>query len=136
LRLKLRCENYINLLGQEIDVSLGRILFTSFFAASLAAGSYLYINQQKKRRSAQGRVDWKLEKINKRYKSRIVKAEDMKVAGEKTLQVEVKTFQELLRLAEEMERPVVQLTSEQGGEEKTVVFYVFEEETLYYYVLS
>lgn len=128
--------NRLNLLGCEVGVPLARILFPSFFATVLIMGGGLYINQQKKSFNTVKRMEFKLEKINKRYGSKIVQAEQLKGVTEKTLRVEVKTFRRLLSLADEMERPIIQVTSIHSDGQKMAFFYLFSGEALYYYLLT
>lgn len=128
--------NHINLLCFTVSVPVARMLFPSFFAVTIVAGGCLYVNQQKKSVNAAKRIEYRLDKLNKRYGSKIVQAEQLKGATEKTLRVEVKTFKRLISLADEMEKPIIQVTSVQSDGQKMAFFYLFGGEALYYYLLT
>ena len=129
--------NYLKLLGAAIDVSRSRVIFPPLLGASLIAGGYTAVDYRKKRGNLKDNFTYKYNKIKKRYGSRIIEASEIKgVVSQKTLLVEVKDIKELMRIADEIERPVLQVVTENDNSKINVQFYVAGEEAVYQFKLQ
>ena len=129
--------NRMHLLGGKLNVYSGRILFSSLLVVLLAVNVYLYVNYHKRTMLEKDETQWALQKIKKRYGGRIIQVDTLKVDTTHAIKVEVKSMKELARLADELERPILQLaTTSQMQEESLYSFYVMGGEAVYYYNLN
>jgi len=129
--------NYLKLLGAALDVSRSRVIFPPLLGASLIAGGYTVVDYRKKRSNLKDTFTFKYNKIKKRYGSRIIEASEIKgVVSPKALLVEVKEIKELMRISDEIERPVLQVVSKNDNKRISVQFYVAGDEAIYFFRLQ
>ncbi len=128
--------NYLSMFGAAMKVSMGRYLFPSFLVFSLLAGGYYVKDARKNGPAGQENLTLRRAKLKKRYSSRIIEVNELKgVVAQKTVLIGVKDMKELIRVADELERPVLQvITSEELGE-SIAQYYVVGEEAIYSYKL-
>ncbi len=129
--------NYMSVFGFPLNVSTGRILFPSAMVVFLLLGGVSYLSLARKTNGAAGSsFAGRLSQIRKRYRGKIVMASGIRALPENTLKVEMESFKDLLKMADEKETPVLQVTERENAEEKSVHFYVVDGETLYFYNIN
>lgn len=128
--------NYMSVFGFPLAASTGRVLFTSVLAVLLLFGGISYSSQAKKTNGAADSFAGRVRQIRKRYRSRIVMARGIKLLPESSLKVEMASFKDLLKIADEKETPILQVNEREGFEEKSVHFYVIDGDTLYFYTIN
>jgi len=129
--------NCMNFLGGKVNVYSGRILFSSLLVLLLAVNGYLYNNYRKSKLLEKDKTELALQRIKKRYGGRLIQVDTLKVDTTHAVKVEVRGMNELARLADELERPILQLaTTSQKQEESLYSFYVMGGEAVYYYKLK
>ena len=118
--------------NRTLEIPRARVLFLSLLLLFLAAtGISLFYWHKKCHRSLADEWTLKLKRFNKRYASRIVKAGELEFP-EGACKIGMESFKELLRIADERERPVLQVLPK-NQEEKIVHYYVVDGEILYFY---
>lgn len=126
--------NYLNLFGMTLEVSMGRYLFPPFLTFSLLAGGYIIRGHQKAFSADQNNLKLKRAKLKKRYASRIIEINELTgIVDQKAVLIRVKEMKELVRVADELERPILQYTTPNDTEESITKFYVVGEEAIYKY---
>ena len=130
--------NYMIVFGYPLAVSTGRIVFPSALAVFLLLGGISYTSLVRKTNGAAGGSSGRLSRIRKRYRSRIVMASGIRALSESSLKVEMESFKDLLKIADEKDTPVLQVTERErdGSEGKSAQFYVVDGETLYFYNIN
>lgn len=124
--------NYLKLMGAALDVSMGRVLFPSMLGVSLLIGGYFAIDHRKKLISSQDELQIKRKKINKRYGSKVIQVKGLKgVSDPKTIYIDVENMKELVRLSDELERPVLHIPAPDAEKEGPDRFFVVGEEAIY-----
>jgi len=138
-RDKVSTTNYMSVFGLPLTVSTGRILFPSALAVFLLLGGISYTSLARKTNGTAGdSSSGRLSRIRKRYRSRIVMASGIRALSESSLKVEMESFKDLLKIADEKDTPVLQVTERErdGSEGKSAQFYVVDGETLYFYNIN
>ncbi len=126
--------NYLRLMGAVLDVSMGRLIFPSMLGVSLLIGGYFAIDHRKKLISGQDELQLKRKKINKHYGSKVIQVKGLKgVSDPKTIYIDVENMKELVRLSDELERPVLHMPAPNLDEEGPDRFFVVGEEAIYSY---
>ena len=130
--------NYMIVFGYPLAVSTGRIVFPSALAVFLLLGGISYTSLVRKTNGAAGGSSGRLSRIRKRYRSRIVMASGIRALSESSLKVEMESFKDLLKIADEKDTPILQVTERErdGSEGKSAQFYVVDGETLYFYNIN
>jgi len=124
--------NRMNIFGLLLKVSLGRVLFASLMLlfAGAAAFSGTKIHSREKKESAEALL---LKKIDRRYGRRIIKVGEFKELPPDLIKVKVDSFEELVKIADERERPILQVARPRN--DKNSRFFLVDEKTLYYFSL-
>lgn len=134
--------NYIDFLGYSLEVILARMLIASLLIVSLLGIGFFYLIRRKTSVGSAVSLEVKeLERINRRYASRIIKVGKMKEIPENSLVIEVDNFKELVKIANEREKPILQVNSQKqftlnpnpNLNPNSVRFYIVDEDTLYFY---
>lgn len=123
--------NYINFWGYHLNVSLARILFPALLIASLlGVGFYiLYWPRPRPGSTNQGAMEY--GRIKGRYGGRIIRVGQLKDIPANSLKIEMEDFRDLIKIADERERPILQVNSQ--NQRNLVQFYVIDDDTFYYY---
>jgi hypothetical protein len=123
--------NYLKLWSYSLDVSRARIVFPFLQVLSLLGfGLHLFL----RRRAYLSTVDKsviELERIKRRYSGRIIEIGGLRDIPESSLKIEVENFEELVRIADERERPILQLSPKNQHDLDFVQFYIVDVDTLY-----
>ncbi len=133
---KTKTINHLSMFGAVMKVSMGRYLFPSFLVFSLLAGGYYLRDTRKNGPVSQDDLKLKRAKLKKRYSSRIIEVNELKgVVAQKTVLIVVKDMKELIRVADELERPVLEVIASEEFEESAAEYCVVGEEAIYSYKL-
>ncbi len=129
--------NYMRVFGFPLTVSTGRVLFPSALVVFLLAGGIFYSRfLAGKTNGAVVGPAGGLGRIKRRYHGRIAMAGGIGAFPADSLKVEMKSFQDLLKIADEKETPILQVAAKEGSEERSVHFYVVDGQTLYFYSIN
>jgi len=124
--------NHLKLLGLSVEVSMGRYLFPPFLFISLLAGGFYARNHIKIFSAEKDIHKLKRSKLKKRYGNRIIEITELKgIKGQNSVVVGVSGMKELARVADELERPILQLVPADDTEENSTRFYVVGDEAVY-----
>lgn len=122
--------NRVRFLGPALNVPAGRILFSFLFLVFASASVCCLIREKRSRFQKMSDREQTMERIRKLYGSRLVKAGFLRDAAS-IYRVEVNGYGELLKIAEEVEKPIIELIPEPGSKNRHVGYYVVDGETLY-----
>jgi len=127
--------NYINFLGFSLNVSLARILFPALLIASLLGVGFCSLHRPRLRpgNTNQGLMEY--GRIKGRYGGRIIRVGQLKDIPANSLKIEMEDFRDLVKIADERERPILQVNS-QDQHINIVQFYVIDDDTFYYYQIA
>jgi hypothetical protein len=74
-------------------------------------------------------------RIKGRYGGRIIRVGQLKDIPANSLKIEMEDFRDLVKIADERERPILQVNS-QDQHINIVQFYVIDDDTFYYYQIA
>jgi len=126
--------NYISFLGIPAKVVNARMAFPLLLMFSVMGIVSIYCRYYRQQ-PLLDKKNREIQRINKRYGNRLVKINEINELPPEYAQVQVRSFKELVKLADEVERPIMHLTSE-GMEGQKAWFYLIQEGTCYYYRIS
>ena len=127
---------YVRLFGLPVTVSAGRLLFPFLsLLVILASGGYYMEVLRNNDRPAKTKKQHELEKIRKKFGSRLVRAEVIRDTGS-IFKVEVDEYKELARLADELEKPIIEVISSKDRDNPLAGYFVLDGENLYYFRLK
>jgi len=118
--------------GMSLPVKTARYIFP--VAALVAGGLVVYFRRRHKTLLASEIIN-ESEMINKRYGNRIIHAGDKSVINSNGTVMRVKTFKDLLKVADEREQLIICLAEIEFNNcvKKRYTYYVADGETLYMY---
>lgn len=122
----------IILLGYPVKVLPGRIVIAVLFLVFGTAAACRYHVLQKDRSGTMGKRERMIKKVRKVYGSRLVQAVRVRDTAT-SCKVEVTGCRELARVADEVERPVIEVIPENRSGKQQYVYYVVDGETIYYF---
>ena len=128
--------NYISLWGHPLDVSRARILFPVLLLASLLGLGLFSLACFRPGSAARHEGNIELDSIRRRYGGRIIKVGELKDIPLDGLKIEMQDFKELVRIADERERPILQADSQKDQNPNLAQFYVVDDNTLYFYKIE
>lgn len=127
---------YVRLFGLPVTASAGKLLFPSLsFLVILASGGYYVEALKKNDQSPKTKKQREMEKVRKKMGSRLVRADVIRDTGS-TFKVEVDEYKELARLADELEKPVIEVISQKDSDNAMAGYFVLDGETMYFYRLK
>lgn len=127
--------NKIGLLGLPVNVITGRILFPIIFLIFGSTAGCSYIKLKQDRFNAMSKAEQMAGRIRKHYGSRLIKASTLRSAASICI-VEVTDYRELTKIADGVERPIIEVISEHNPEIQQVGYYVVDGEALYCFKLN
>ena len=119
--------------GYNISVVSARIIFSVLFLLFLTLLIYQQMKAKKNSSGVINPVAAEVRRIRKKYGNRIIEIADLKEIPAGYLQVQLYSFKDLLKLAEEREHPILQISS---VDFKTSCFYTVDDNTLYVYRIN
>lgn len=127
--------NNFNILGVSMEVSQGRNIFPPlalFFLIVCGSGTYIIRQKQVDSINA-GKVEF--NKIKKRYGKRIIETKEFYSDISEQAKIKVSSFEELIKIADEIEKPVLQYyeVREDGS---VSVFYIISDGIMYCYEVA
>jgi hypothetical protein len=128
--------NYMSVWGYPLDVPNTRAFFPALLTTSVLGLAFYLYERQKARSSAREKRDAELDRIRRRYGGRIIRAGGLRDIPASSLKVEIADFKELAKMADERERPILQIDVLTDEAVQTTEFYVVDEDALYSYRLS
>ncbi len=124
--------NHLRLWGYSLDVSRARVLFPSLLFVSMLGFGICFSIWRKSRPKIVDKGAMGLERIKRRYGGRIIKVGELKDIPEGSLKIEVGNFKELVKIADERERPILQVNSQTRRHVSMAEFCVVDEGTLFF----
>ncbi len=124
--------NYLGVLGISMKVSQGRTVFpvlTLFFLAVCGFGTYVIRQKQLETINA-GKLEF--NKIKKRYGKRIIETKEFNGDISEKAKIKVSSFEELIKISDEIEKPILQYYQAIGGGSKSI-FYLISDGIMYCY---
>jgi hypothetical protein len=126
--------NEIKILGWELPVRSARYIFATTFFGSLIGLLVLVLNRwQQKRRKEREKSE--AAYINRRYRGRIIWVSGVEGIFDQRPRLQMQSFRELMRIADEREKPIVGL-AEISNPSIIYTYYVLDEDNLYTYSVS
>ncbi len=127
---------YVRFFGLPVTVSAGKLLFPSLaLLVAMASGSYYMEAVKNNVHPAKNKQPRELEKIRKKLGGRLVRADVIRDTGS-IFKVEVREYKELARLADELEKPVIEVVSQKDTDNAMAGYFVLDGETMYFYRLK
>jgi hypothetical protein len=125
--------NYMSILGHPLDVQNARAFFQALLTTSvLGLGFYVY-EWQATRPRARDKAVAELDRIRRRYGGRIIRASGLRDIPAGSLKVSIADFKDLAKMADERERPILQVDVLTDEGRQMTEFYVVDEDVLYSY---
>ncbi|NLA59542.1 MAG: DUF5305 domain-containing protein [Firmicutes bacterium] len=125
--------NYMSILGHPLDVQNARAFFQALLTTSvLGLGFYVY-EWQATRPRARDKAVAELDRIRRRYGGRIIRASGLRDIPAGSLKVSIADFKDLAKMADERERPILQVDVLTDEGRQVTEFYVVDEDVLYSY---
>lgn len=128
-------ESRLNIAGRNLNVSTARIIFPSFLTVFLLSGGAIMVQSQKEKMKTFTPREITLLKIQKRYKKQMVETLDARGMEKNHHPIPLKSFEDLLKLSEEREKPIIQgaLEAQPQTDSPKIRFFILDEGNYYYY---
>lgn len=124
----------VDLLGYPVNVLMGRILTTVLFLTLGLAAICGHAVLRRERLRLTGKRERMIEKNRKLFGSRLVRAARIRDTAN-SCKVEVAGARELARIADEVEKPIIEIIPDNVEGKLQTVYYVVDGETLYHFKL-
>ena len=125
--------NKLSVLWIPIKVPTARVLFPILLVFCVGLAAYYRVNLRKTGVPIINAKQTEIKKIKKKYGNRIIEVSDVQDVPDGYIQVQLHSFKDLMKVADERERPVFQLSTDHL---QMANFYTVDEKTLYVFRLN
>lgn len=127
--------NHIDFFGYLIEVETSRTVFPILSLLALLINGITFYSDRKKHLPLLDARELELQKIKKQYGKKLITMKDLNEFPSHLITIKLKTFKELDKIAEELEKP---LFHHEGSDSKEInnAFYVFGDGTIYHYHIT
>ncbi len=124
---------YVQFFVYPVTASTGKLLFPALsFLIFLASGGYYVEVVKKNGQPTRNKKQREMDKIRKSLGGRVVKADVIRDTGS-TFKVEVDDIRELSKLADELEKPIIEVLSKKDADNTMAGYFVLDGENMYFY---
>lgn len=124
-------ENIV-MLRQPVDILTGRVACTALFLLFGTAAVCSYLKLKTDHLKTMGKREQLIAKSRKMFGSRLIKGSWVKdISG--FCKVEIADYRELAKIADEVEKPIVEIAADNNPEKQQTVYYVADGKTLYHF---